>query len=109
MNFDKIEKFSVKMEKWHNRLYKFFIIGVFLFISDIIGLGIIGWGNYRALMINSPDTDFILFMYDIIIYLGSPLIYAFLIYTMIFTKFNFPIQFKGGGKGRKIDPPYTIR
>jgi len=50
MSWKKIEKFSKVIEKWHNRLYRFVCIGMFIIITNITGVGIIGWSNYRTLI-----------------------------------------------------------
>ena len=104
MDYSKVEKFSKKMEIWHNRLYRWVCIGMYVLVSDIIGVGIIGWGNYRSSGIESFDAEWIMGMYDVIIYVGSRMIFIFLTYTLLFTGFQFPIRFKGDGHGHKIKP-----
>jgi len=109
MNWEKFEKFSKVMEKWHNRIYRFVCVGIVVIITNITGIGIIGWANYRTQSIIPPDLENIMWNYDIIIFIGTPVIYIFLAYTILFTQFRFPIQFKGDGTGRKIIPPNTRR
>ena len=108
MNWDNLEKFSKRMEVWHNRIYRWVCIGIFVLVTDIIAVGILGWSNYRSNGIVPVDMEEMLWMYDFIIYVGSPIIYIFLAYTLIFTGFRFPIGFKGDGSGRKIKPPKSI-
>ena len=109
MNWNKIEKFSKVIEKWHNRIYRFVCVGIIAIITHITGIGIIGWANYRTQSIIPPDLENIMLAYDVIIYVGTPIIYIFLAYTMLFTQFRFPIQFKGDGTGRKMSPPSARR
>jgi len=109
MNWEKIEKFSKVMEKWHNRIYRFVCVGIVIIITNITGIGIIGWANYRTQSIIPPDLENVMLTYDVIIFIGTPVIYIFLAYTMLFTQFRFPIQFKGDGAGRKVIPPNTGR
>jgi len=104
MSWNKIEKFSKVMEKWHNRIYRFVCVGIIVIITNITGIGIIGWANYRTQSIIPPDLENIMWTYDVIIFIGTPVIYIFLAYTILFTQFKFPIQFKGDGTGRKIIP-----
>jgi len=104
MSWNKIEKFSKVMEKWHNRIYRFVCVGIIVIITNITGIGIIGWSNYRTQSIIPPDLENIMWTYDVIIFIGTPVIYIFLAYTILFTQFKFPIQFKGDGTGRKIIP-----
>lgn len=100
----RLEKIEKGMEKWHNRIYKWLCILMFVVLSDISSIAIIGWTQYKMSNINSIPP-FISMQFDIMVYIGVPILYVFLAYTMLFTTFQFPIRFKGGGRGRKIDPP----
>ena len=102
--WSKLEKAEKKLEKWHNKVYKYFCIGIFILIADIIGAGIVGWSLHRQDFIQQTQEPLIALMYDFIVYLGSPAVFIFLCYTMLFTTFQFPVRFKGGGKGKSIKP-----
>ena len=102
--WERLEKSSKTMEKWHNKLYKFACIGMFILISDIIGVGIIGWSMHRLEFLEVVRDPLVMFMYDFIVYVGSPILYIFLTYTLLFTTFQFPIRFKGDGHGKEIKP-----
>lgn len=105
MNFwERLEKSSKKMEKWHNRLYRFACIGIFILVADIIGAGIVGWSLHRSDFIEQTREPLMALMYDFIVYVGSPAVFIFLTYTLLFTTFQFPIRFKGDGKGKEIKP-----
>ncbi len=98
----KLEKFEKTMEKWHNKIYKYVCIVVFIIIADIIGAGILGWSLARSEFLAQTNNNLMMFMYDFIVYVGSPILFIFICYTILFTRFGFPIRFKGNGGGSSI-------
>ena len=82
MDFGKIEQFSKNMETIHNRIFRYVTIGVFM----VVGQMVLYWGM--------P-------------WYGVLIVFVYCCYTMLFTKFDFPIRFDGSGKGRKLDPPWV--
>jgi len=46
----------------------------------------------------------LLLYYEVMAWVGMPLFLSWLIYTMVFTRFNFPARFRGGGRGQTVSP-----
>ncbi len=80
MDYTKLEKFSKRMEFWHNRFYKWGAVAFTIYITSVI-----------------PINDW--YSFGSIIAVG-----AFVCYSILFTTFQFPIKFGGRGKGIKLGP-----
>lgn len=100
-----IENIAKTMEKWHNRVYKWVCIGIWLLFLDVVALGIWGWSQYRSTVIELDIEPFLLFFYDMVVYPGGISLLIFISYTILFTKFQFPVRFSGKGRGKKTPPP----
>ena len=107
-----IEKFAKTMEKWHNKIYPpltILLVGSTMILSAVALLAYSEVSPELETMWNEAHDPLIPYwLFQIFFYLGAIVMPVYLFYTKIFTKFNFPIDFKGDGTGRKIKPiqPY---
>jgi len=103
-----IEKISNKMEAWHNKLFP--PLTIFLLISSMI-ISLMALFAYAEISDNlkttwdaSSSSIMPYFVFQVFFYLGTFMLPIYLFYTRVFTKFSFPIDFKGDGFGRKVKP-----
>lgn len=112
VDYEKLEKFSKKMEKWHNRIFPW-VTNILMICSLIISsTALMAYYEYedqlRATW-NEQDNQLVPYeAFQILFYLGTFGIPLYMAYTRVFTKFRFPIDFKGNGRGkRNVPPPYA--
>lgn len=78
------------------------LLALFLFTTVWIA-GTVGGGHYRETMLHGgTGQDFLLC--EVTAWVGMQLFLSWLIYTMVFTRFNFPARFRGGGRGQTVSP-----
>lgn len=111
VDYGKLEKFSKSMEKWHNKIFP--LVSYFLMFSSLI-ISAVAVGAYYELEDNLKQTwnenDDVIIPYEvfqIFFYIGTFGIPLYIAYTKIFTKFRFPIDFKGNGRGIVSKPSYV--
>lgn len=103
-----LENFSKTMEKWHNRIFPpltILLTASCMLLSAVALLAYEEQSENLEAMWNESDSPLMpYFVFQIFFYLGAIGMPLYLLYTKIFTKFNFPIDFKGDGRSRKIKP-----
>lgn len=107
MNIDDVEKFSKKMEKWHDIIFPkitiLFMMGVMMISSIAITAYYERVEDFRESW-DSSEVWLPFSVFQVLFYVGIYGVPIYMIYTILFTKFRFPISFKGDGGGRKIKP-----
>jgi len=112
VDYEKLEKFSKKMEKWHNRIFPW-VTRILMYCSLLISAtAIASYYEYEDQLRNSWDSNndnYVPYeVFQVLFYLGSIGIPLYMFYVLLFTKFRFPIDFKGNGRGRKNLPPPNV-
>lgn len=112
IDYEKLEKFSKKMERYHNKIFPL-ITKVLMFCSLLISItAVVSYYEYEDQLRSSWDSDesnFIPYeIFQILFHLGVFGIPLYMAYVLLFTKFQFPIDFRGNGRGRKSTPPPSV-
>jgi len=112
VDYEKVEKFSKVMKKWHNRIFPW-ITRVLMLCSLIISAtALMSYYEYEDQLRtswNQQDNQILPYeSFQILFYLGTFGIPLYMAYTSVFTKFRFPIDFRGNGRGtRNVPPPHV--
>jgi len=102
--WDRAERLERAWERCHRVAYPLScLLALFLFTTVWIA-GIVGWGHYRETILHDGASQDFLLYYEVMAWVGMPLFLSWLIYTMVFTRFNFPARFRGGGRGQTVSP-----
>lgn len=112
VDYEKLEKFSKVMEKWHNRVFPW--VGRALMICSLLisSTALMAYYEYDDKIRQSWNTQYSETIpyeaFQVLFYLGTFGIPLYIAYSTVFTKFRFPIDFKGNSKGKKNTPPPTL-
>lgn len=108
MNGKDLENIAKNMEKWHNRIFPPLTIMLTASCMLLSSVALLAYEeqseNLEAMWNEDPAPLVPYSVFQIFFYLGAIGMPLYLLYTKIFTKFNFPIDFKGDGRSRKIKP-----
>ena len=112
VDYEKLEKFSKVMEKWHNRVFPW--VGRALMICSLLisSTALMAYYEYDDKIRQSWNTQYSETIpyeaFQVLFYLGTFGIPLYIAYSTVFTKFRFRIDFNGNSKGKKNTPQPTL-
>jgi hypothetical protein len=112
IDYERLEKFSKVMERWHDRVFPW--VGRALMVCSLIvsSTALMAYYEYDDKIRenwNQQESQIIPYeMFQVLFYLGTFGIPLYIAYSTVFTKFKFPIDFRGNSRGKRTVFPHNL-